>query len=261
MTSEPGAVATAAGLDLGYGRAVVARGVAFELRAGEILAVLGHNGSGKSTFVKTLLGVQAPVSGRIDWPAGRPSEIAYLGQLTEFDRKFPIRVRDLAAIGAWRGLGFRGAIDARKRALIAEALEATGVAPLADRPLHQLSSGQLQRALFARAMVQNAPLILLDEPFAAVDQTTEEAMLRLIRRWAASGRAVVLVLHDLSAALAACDRALLLGDGRARFGAPEVVLTPDSLVDQKYFSPAQADWLARNARSAEGRQDAGGARG
>ncbi len=207
------------------------------------MAVVGHNGSGKSTFVKTLLGVLPPVAGGLRWAGARPKRIAYLGQLNEFDRKFPIRVRDLATMGAWHGLGFLGAIDAARHRLVDSALKRTGIADIADMPLHELSSGQLQRALFARTIVQDAPLILLDEPFTAVDQTTEEQLLLLIEGWARECRAVILVVHDLSAVLRHCNKALLLGKGRALFGAPRTVLSPRNLIDQGYMSAGQSAWI------------------
>ncbi|MGI9521923.1 MAG: metal ABC transporter ATP-binding protein [Hyphomicrobiaceae bacterium] len=233
----------AAALALGYADAPVVSSLSFELEQGDVLAVVGHNGSGKSTLVKTLLGITAPLSGALLWPNGKPSSIAYLGQRTEFDGRFPIRVRDLAAMGAWHGLGLLGRLDFAAQNRIQSALQRTNISSIADQPLHVLSAGQLQRALFARTMVQNAPLILLDEPFSAVDQTTETNLLQLIDTWAAEGRAIILVLHDLSAVLQHCNKALLLGNGRARFGAPRQVLTPANLIDQAYLSPSQSQWI------------------
>ena len=244
MSGDQEPLVAAGGLALGYHGEILLDGVSFALRGGDVMAVVGHNGSGKSTFVKTLLGVMPPVSGALDWPCGRPTQIAYLGQLTEFDRVFPIRVRDLASMGAWRGLGLAGRVDDSKRRLIDRALARTGIGPIADMPIHELSSGQLQRALFARTIVQDAPLVLLDEPFTAVDQSTEAHLLELIDEWAAEGRAVILVLHDLSAVLQHCSLALLLGKGRARFGTPRVVLSPENLIDQNYLSPSQSSWFA-----------------
>ena len=231
------------GLSLGYGTETVVEDVAFDLVPGDVLAVVGHNGSGKSTLIKTLLGNLSPLAGTLHWPSGRPRTMAYLGQRNEFDSRFPIRVRDVAAMGAWPNLGFLGRIDSACRARIRRALESTGTADIADMPLHKLSAGQLQRALFARTMVQDAPLILLDEPFTAVDQTTEAALLTLIDNWAADGRTIILVLHDLSAVLQHCSTALLLGDGRALFGAPKESLTPDNLVAHRYLSHSQAAWI------------------
>ena len=106
-----------------------------------------------------------------------------------------------------------------------------------------MSAGQLQRALFARTIVQDAEVILLDEPFTAVDQATEAELLSLIDGWAGEGRAVAVVLHDLSAVLQHANRAMLLGGGVARFGDPAEVLTPDHLVAQGYLSATQMRWL------------------
>ena len=249
------AVAQIRHLTIGYPGLILAKGASFDIAGGETLAVLGANGSGKSTFVKTLLGLLAPLSGRLDWPAGRPAESGDLAQMTEFDRRFPLRVRDLAAMGAWRGFGLRAGLDRAARRRVEAALEEAGVRASADQPLHTLSGGQLQRALFARVIVQDAPLILLDEPFAAVDQGTEAHLLTILRRWRAEGRALVLIVHDLSAVLDHCSHALLLGDGRATHGPVETVLTPANLVAQGYMSESQAAWMFR----AGGPGGAGGA--
>ena len=239
-------------LALGYPGLTLFRRLSLDIESGAALAVLGANGSGKSSFVKMLLGLVAPLSGRVNWPGGRPQAIGYLAQMTEFDRRFPIRVRDLVAMGAWRGFGLRcgpqSGLERAERAKqdrVAAALEAAHIPQLADQPLHTLSGGQLQRALFARVMLQDAPLILLDEPFSAVDQSTEAHLLSIIARWRGEGRAVVLVVHDLSSVLDHCDQALLLGGGDATHGAVETVLAPGRLVAQGYLSASQADWMFR----------------
>ena len=236
-------------LTVGYPGLTLASDLSFAVNAGETLAVLGANGSGKSTFVKMLLGLLAPQSGRLNWPAGRLREIGYLAQLTEFDRRFPIRVRDLAAMGAWRGFGFWSGLGRAGRARVSAALDEAGVLSIADQPLHTLSGGQLQRALFARVIMQDAPLILLDEPFAAVDQRTEAHLLNIIRRWRDEGRAVVLVVHDLSSVLDHCTHALLLGAGIGAHGAVADVLTPERLVAQEYMTESQASWMFAAARA------------
>lgn len=228
---------------LGYSGTALFRHLSLDIEAGRSLAVLGANGTGKSTFVKMLLGLKDPMTGRINWPNGRPEEIGYLAQMTEFDRRFPLRVRDLAAMGAWRGFGMRSGLGADGHARVEAALDSAGVLEIADQALHTLSGGQLQRALFARVVIQDAPLVLLDEPFAAVDQTTEAHLLRMIRRWRNEGRAVVLVLHDLSSVLDHCDNALLLGRGEAHHGPVDQILTPGRLVAQGYMSASQAVWM------------------
>jgi len=237
-------------LTLGYRGMPVLRDVSFQVSTGDVLAVVGHNGSGKSTLIKTLLGTLAPIAGTIEWPQGKPATIAYLGQRTEFDTRFPLRLRDLAEMGAWHDLGFAGRIDGDARARIAEALERTGTTEIADMPIHTLSAGQLQRALFARTIIQDASVILLDEPFTAVDQTTEADLLTLIGDWSAEGRTVIFVLHDLSAVLQHCTAALLVGQGRARFGLPRPVLTPSNLIEFGYLSASQAAWQETMYRDA-----------
>lgn len=236
-------------LALGYPDLTLFRGLSMDVEQGSILAVLGANGSGKSTFVKMLLGLMDPLTGTLRWPGGQPKEIGYLAQMTEFDRRFPLRVRDLVAMGAWKGFGLKGGLDAPTYAKVASAMEVAGVYDIADRSLHTLSGGQLQRALFARVILQDAPLILLDEPFAAVDQTTEAHLLTLIDRWRDEGRAVILVVHDLSSVLDHCDHALLLGNGEAQHGPVDSVLTPERLVAQNYLSESQAAWMFKGAKS------------
>ena len=176
---------------------------------------------------------------------GKPAEIGYLAQLTEFDRRFPIRVRDLAAMGAWQGFNPFAGLNKTTRNRVDAALEMAGILDLADHPLHTLSGGQLQRTLFSRVIMQDAPLILLDEPFSAVDQYTEQHLLSVIETWQSEGRAVIMVLHDLSAVLDHCTHALLLGNGRASFGTVDDILTPDRLVAQGYMSSSQASWMFR----------------
>lgn len=235
------------GLSLGYPGRLLCAGLSFDIQTGSTLAVLGANGAGKSTFVKMMLNLLPPLSGSVSWPAGRPREIGYLAQMSEFDSLFPIRVRDLAAMGAWGGFGMRRRLDKEGKLRVAAALDEAGVLAIADQPIHTLSGGQLQRTLFARVILQDAPLIILDEPFAAVDQQTEAHLLGIIGRWRDERRAVVLVVHDLSSVLDHCTHALLLGGGEATHGAVNDVLTPKNLVRQKYMSESQADWMFRRA--------------
>ena len=233
-------------LAIGYGAEAVARDLSFSLNKGEILAVIGHNGSGKSTLLKTILGIERVQTGTLTWTTGaRPAPLGYLGQLTDFDRRFPMRVCDLVATGGWSRLGF---FDTAGRAARRQA----------DAALHILSAGQLQRALFARTMVQDAQVIILDEPFAAVDQTTEAELMQHVLGWVEEGRAVIMALHNLSAALTHCQHALLLGRGTGRFGRSEVVLTGETLVEMGYLAADQTRWLSQMAAPA-GPADTAGA--
>ncbi len=228
---------------LGYADHRLFGDLSLDLAPGAPLAVLGPNGSGKSTFLKFLLGLVAPLAGQLTWPGGRPREIGYLAQMRTFDPCFPLRVKDLAAMGAWNSAGWRGHLGPMTQARVEAALGQVGLASMANKSLHTLSGGQLQRALFARLIVQDAPLILLDEPFAAVDQRTEARLLTLIDAWRAEGRCLVLVVHDLSSVLDHCSHALLLGAGQASHGPVASIVTRERLVAQNYLSPNQAAWI------------------
>ena len=157
-------------------------------------------------------------------------------------------MRDLAVMGTWKGFNLFSGMNAATRDKVDHSLDQAGVLDLAERPLYNLSVGQLQKTLFARVIMQDAPLIILDEPFAAVDQNTEQHLLRIIDRWQKEHRAVLLVVHDLSAVIDHCSHALLLRNGAANFGPVLDVLSHDRLVEQGYMSASQASWVFRKSR-------------
>ena len=133
-------------LAIGYGAEAVARDLSFSLNKGEILAVIGHNGSGKSTLLKTILGIERVQTGTLTWTTGaRPAPLGYLGQLTDFDRRFPMRVCDLVATGGWSRLGFFDTAGRAARRQADAALDPAGSRDLARLPPHILSAAQLQR--------------------------------------------------------------------------------------------------------------------
>jgi zinc/manganese transport system ATP-binding protein len=162
--------------------------------AGSLTAVAGPNGSGKSTLLKGIMGTLRPLGGRIERPAG---PIAYLPQRAELDRDFPATVGELVGLGLWGKRGTFGGFSAADREQVTAAISAVGLAGFLRRPIDTLSGGQLQRALFARVLVQDAPVILLDEPFAAIDESTVSSLMVLVERWHGEGRTVIAVLHDL----------------------------------------------------------------
>lgn len=235
-------------ISLGYEGQPLFDGLTMPIIQGTSLAVLGANGAGKSSFAKMLLGLKKPQRGALHWTGNKPENLGYLAQMSEFDRRFPIRVKDLAAMGSWLSQGGQGIFQSNNPSMqskIQAALEIAGVRDIANRPIHQLSGGQLQRALFARVIMQDAPLIILDEPFSAVDQQTEAHLRAIIRSWQDEGRAVVLIVHDLSTVLDQCDYVLLLGNHKARYGRVQEIITAENLVDQHYLSPSQAEFLFR----------------
>lgn len=206
---------------------------------GALLAVVGPNGSGKSTLIKSIAGVLRPLDGRCRVTPGL--RIAYLPQQSELDRSFPARVGDLVALGLWQRRGLLGRHRAEDRRAVTDALAAVGLDGFARRSIDSLSGGQLQRALFARVLVQDADLILLDEPFNAIDERTIRDLTRLIHRWRGEGRTIVTVVHDLDLVRAEFPQTLLLARRAIAWGPTHEVLTPATLHRARQFQEAWDD--------------------
>ena len=197
--------------------------------AGSLTAVVGPNGAGKSSLLKALAGLLPPQSGRVICPALAEGALAYLPQQADIDRGFPVTVSELVALGAWRAYGAFRAAPAAVMARVREAAELTGLNGLLGREIGALSVGEFQRALFARLLLQDASVILLDEPFAAVDEQTTLDLIAVLRRLNAEGRTIVAVLHDLDQARGLFPEALLLARGAIAWGAAAEVLTTANL--------------------------------
>jgi zinc/manganese transport system ATP-binding protein len=208
---------------------------------GGLTAVVGPNGSGKSTLLKGIAGVLPPLSGRIDLEGIRRQEIAYLPQDPGIDRGFPMRLSDLVALGLMARRGLFAGMGRADRHKVEHALEAVGLGGFEERPIGSVSGGQLQRALFARVLVQDARLILLDEPFSAIDARTTADLIDLVRRWPGEGRTVVMVLHDLDVVRETCPRTLLLAREKVAWGATDEALRPERLLEARRLSEAWQD--------------------
>ena len=163
----------------------------------------------------------------MSWQGQRPSQIAFLGQRSEFDSRFPVRLRDLVEMGTWRSLGFTGQIDSGGRTAIDMAMDRTGSRTPRHATAYAVCGSTSARAV-RPCHCPDASVILLDEPFTAIDQSTEADLLSLIDEWSVEGRAVIMVLHDLSAVLHHCHSSLLLGRGKSLFGTPSATLTGQS---------------------------------
>jgi zinc/manganese transport system ATP-binding protein len=179
-----------------YGSLRALDGVSGTFDKGSLTAVVGSNGSGKSTLFKVLMGLLSPHQGSVQYGDTLPQDMAYLPQHIDLDKHFPLLVSDVVAMGLWRKVGAFKAVSPQQVVQISDALTHVGLQGFEDRPLHKLSGGQFQRVLFARMIVQDAQVILLDEPFAAVDEETVEDLLVLIKEWNQQGRTVIAVLHD-----------------------------------------------------------------
>lgn len=208
-------------LALGYGAAPVLERVSLRVAAGSLTAVIGPNGAGKSTLIKGFANVLRPLAGRIE----RAGRIAYLPQQSEIDRSFPIRLQDFVAMGLWAEIGAFRALTRGHRARVEGALAAVGLPGEGRRVIGALSGGQMQRALFARLLLQEAGIILLDEPFAAVDEHTTAALLAIIHRWHAEGRTVLAVLHDLAAVRGHFPDTIVIAGGVVAHGPTTEVAT------------------------------------
>ncbi|TXN26921.1 ABC transporter ATP-binding protein [Methylobacterium sp. WL19] len=232
---QPGAIALR-GLTLGYDRHPAVHHLDGTIPAGALMALVGPNGAGKSTLLKGIIGEIRCLDGRIDRPGGTDS-IAYLPQAGEIDRSFPLSVLDLVAMGRWRRLGFwRSALPDRRT--LVSALSAVGLLGFEDRLIGTLSGGQFQRALFARLIVQDARIILLDEPFTGIDGRTTADLIGLIRGWHAEGRTIVAALHDLHQVKAHFPTTLLLAREPVAWGDTQTVLTRENLARAQALSEA-----------------------
>lgn len=184
-------------LSVHYGNRHALQNVYGEFHAGSLTAVAGPNGSGKSTLLKSLAGVISPSSGEIVFARGQKPPMAYLPQATHLQRGFPISVEEVVLTGYYPRLGEKSSIRDRHRTEARKALREVGLEGYAAREIEGLSGGEFQRVLFARVIVQNAPVILLDEPFTAVDAETTARLIRLLLKWHKEERTVICVLHDL----------------------------------------------------------------
>lgn len=230
-----------------YGRRPAVHHLSGCFQAGSATAVVGPNGAGKSTLLKAIAGALRPAEGRICVDGATASRhaaaarLAYLPQQAEIDPTFPIAVRDVVLSGAWARIGLFGRAGAVLRAEADAALAAVGLHGFAHRPFGDLSVGQRQRVLFARVLLQDAPAILLDEPFAAIDAKTTADLLQLVARWRDERRTVVAVLHDLNQARAHFPQALLLAREPIAWGDAATTLSEDNLRRARAMAEAWND--------------------
>lgn len=228
-------------LTLGYDRHPAVHHLDGAIRTGSLTAVVGPNGAGKSTLFKGVVGVIKPLAGRIERNGVRAQDIAYLPQVAEIDRTFPISVYDMVAMGLWRGKGLFGGIGAKDRDTVEGAIAAVGLTGFEPRPIGTLSGGQMQRMLFARLLLQDARVIVLDEPFNAIDAKTCADLLELVRRWHSEQRTVLAAMHDLEMVRAHFPESLLLAREPVAWGATADVLTPENMLKARRMCEAFDD--------------------
>jgi zinc/manganese transport system ATP-binding protein len=225
-------------LTLGYDRHPAVHHLDGEVATGALVAVVGPNGAGKSTLFKGIAGLLKPFAGHIVRNGIKPRHIAYLPQAAEIDRSFPINVYDMVAMGLWRSKGLFGSVGDRDRNTVEGAIEAVGLTGFEDRAIGTLSGGQMQRVLFARLLLQDARVIVLDEPFTAIDAKTAADLLALVRRWHGERRTVLAAMHDIELVRANFPETLLLAREPVSWGRTAEVLTADNLAKARRMCEA-----------------------
>lgn len=212
-------------LTLGYEAHPAVHHLNYTISSGALIALVGPNGAGKSTLFKGIMGQIQPLDGHIHLNGIEKKEIAYLPQLNQLDRSFPITVQELVALGAWNDIGAFGGLKKTHKEQVAFALSQLNLKGFEKRLISSLSGGQMQRVLFARLLVQDAKLILLDEPFTGVDSRTTHDLLHMISAWHQQGKTIIAVLHDLEQVRQNFPECLLLSREPIAFGPTENVLT------------------------------------
>lgn len=220
------------GLTVSYGARPVLRSVSFEISPGKLVGVVGPNGAGKSTLLKAMLGLIEPDGGSVrvcgEAVAAHRERLAYVPQTEAVDWDFPVTVFDVVLMGRYGRMGwFRRPAKADHDAA-AHALEQVSMSEFRERPIRRLSGGQQQRVFLARALCQDADILLLDEPFAGVDAATEQAIFRLIETLTQAGKTLLVVNHDLSV-LDRFDLVMLLNQQVVAFGPTKDVVNDTNL--------------------------------
>ncbi|HUW40446.1 MAG TPA: ATP-binding cassette domain-containing protein [Rectinemataceae bacterium] len=228
-----GKVLSAVQLTVGYQREVVVEGIDLGLEPGKTLALVGSNGSGKSTFLKTIAGLLPPLAGSLEVlggkPLGSPADVAYMGQFQPSTGTLPLRAIDVVRMARFARRGLVGRMRAEDEEAVRRAMDVMGVTQIARAPLNTLSGGQRQRVFIAQAFAREAKLILLDEPATNLDAHSRETYRRMIGEAVSAGASIVIATHDIEEATA-CDYALLLARKVVAFGPGCKVLRAETLM-------------------------------
>lgn len=220
-------------LTVAWHRRPVIWDVEFEVSPGRLVGIVGPNGAGKSTLLKAVMDLVPKASGRVEifgrpWRESR-QRVGYVPQRESVDWDFPVSVLDVVTMGLYGRIGWFGRVRRVHREAARRALEQVGIGELADRQISQLSGGQQQRTFLARALVQEADLYLMDEPFAAVDAATEQAIVGILRSMRAAGRTAVVIHHDLHTVPDYFDSVVLLNMRVVAEGPTHEVFTRENL--------------------------------
>lgn len=228
-------------LTISYNRHPAIHHISGSFAEGSLTAVAGPNGAGKSTLLKGIAGILKPNDGEIIFHGLKKSDIAYLPQAAEIKRDFPLSILQFIITGFWRHANGFGGISKELREKAKLALASVGLAEFENRSIGSLSTGQFQRALFARLILQDAKLILLDEPFSAVDTDTTAKLMAIIRGWHLEKRTIICVLHDLAQIRENFPDCVLIARKCIAWEPTSAALDPEKLFKTKLFHEAWRD--------------------
>jgi len=222
------ALITAKNLCIGYDSDALIENLNFSINSGDYLCIIGENGSGKSTLMKTVLGLLDPLNGKLTYGDGlKKNEIGYLPQQTSAQRDFPASVREVVQSGLLNKCGLRPFFTPKQKAMVKENMEKMKITHLADRCYRELSGGQQQRVLLARALCASSRLILLDEPVSGLDPKVTQDMYEVIKDLNESGITVIMISHDISAAILYATHILHVSHTPLFFGTTEDYLNSE----------------------------------
>ena len=226
---------------IAYDRHPAVHHVSGSFAPGSLTAIAGPNGAGKSTLLKALMGELPVAGGAIDRGGLQVRDFGYLPQAAEVDRHFPLTVADTIMLGAWREIGAFWGATPITAAKAQRALSAVGLEGFERRHIGSLSAGQFQRVLFARLLLQDAKVIVLDEPFTAIDARTTRDLLQIVQRWHGDGRTVIAVLHDFEQVRAHFPHTLLMARETIDWGPTEIALSSANLLRARAMAESWDD--------------------
>lgn len=225
------------------GTRTVVSGIDARMQAGDAVAVIGPNGAGKTTLMRSVVGLVKPVGGSVSVAGRDPrdarSSVAYVQQVTAFDSEFPVTAMDVVLMGRYRSAGWFRRPSRKDKAIAAESLEQVGMTAFGSHRFGKLSGGQRQRVLLARAMAQQAPLLLMDEPFNGVDATTVDVCLEVLAKLRDEGTSILISTHDMDVARRLCNKVLLMNNTQFGFGPTAQVLV-HTLLHEAFGSKSAA---------------------
>ncbi len=212
-----------------FGDFTALKNINASFKQGSLTAIIGPNGGGKSTLVKCITGLYKPTQGEVHFIGTKPENLSYVPQKSELDASFPVTVREVAAMGLLKAHRLHKKITREEQQKVEDVLDDIGLTYQKDHLVETLSGGQFQRLLFARLLLQDQPLIILDEPFSHIDEKTRETLLSIIKKWHKMGKTILVILHEIDLVRKFFPTSMLLAREVIASGKTENVLAKDNI--------------------------------